>query len=257
MIAQEYIAEIKQRLDRKEVALEHNEFMILSCLNYARKKVFQYTYPIVPERYGITTIGAIQEAIIPKFRYRLDSQGANSIRDMYIVEFPKTTYIEDMVEIYTVVLYWYQSGTKIMREARELRTQEVFNVGKYSWNTPTNKRPTYTIEKIDNVNSLFIGGLETGTGTLFDIADDRELYVEVEYVGMVQPLTHNQTIDVFGVEFEELIIMETLAKLYQESNLEVQARYLMVEINDLQAMISQNYDTVIMNKEVELPSKEA
>lgn len=260
MTSWEYIREIKQRLDRNKIALDYNDMFILSCVNYARKKVFQYTYPIVPERYGRLLEGVIlADEPNAKYRYNRTITGVNQVCNVYNVEFgvaPDIIYLNDMVELYTVIVTWLENGVVYEKEARELDVRESYNVGAYSWNTPITISPSYVMERVQNNTFLYIGGLEYGTGTLFDIADDNAVNVRIEYVGMLPPLTFVDTDTSIGEDHTEIVILEAMTKLLYESNMEVQARQIMVEIQRLLGLISANYDRMIMTKDIELPSKE-
>ena len=80
--------------------------------------------------------------------------------------------------------------------------------------------------------------------------------MRVEYVGMLPPLVFIDTDTSIGEDHTELVILEAMSKLLLESNMEVQARQVMVEIQGLLGMISSNYDRMIITRDIELPSKE-
>lgn len=260
MTAWDYIREIKQRLDRKNIALEYNDMLVLSCVNYARKKAFQYTYPVMPERYGRVVEGLIQESMPNnKYKYNRDITGVVQECNMYKVEFgtiPGDLLLHDLVELYTVILVWEENNVKFEKEAREVDLRESYNVGAFSWNTPITISPSFILERIGNNTNLYIGGLEYGTGTLFDIVDDGIINARIEYVGIVPPLMFDSTDTSIGEDHTELVILEAMSKLLYESNMESQARQIMVEVQGLLGLISANYDRMVITKDIELPSKE-
>lgn len=260
MTSWEYIREVKQRVDRKNTALEYNDMMVLASVNYGRQNVFQYTYPIMPERYGRIIHGEIQsDEPKAKYRYNRNITGTDQVCNMYRVEFgvaPDILYLHDMIELYTVIVTWQEDGVTFEKEAREVDLRESYNVGAFSWNTPITISPSYIMERVGNNTFLYIGGLEYGSGTLFDIVDNNTINVRVEYVGMLPPLAFIDTDTSIGEDHTELVILEAMSKLLLESNMEVQARQVMVEIQGLLGMISSNYDRMIITRDIELPSKE-
>lgn len=235
----QYIDEVMARMSRYDVQAEIDPLKLEMLINRSRRDVQAATMPIFRERYGRIGIITASPTLVANYSY-----GTTAV---YKVDVP-ADFIED-----EVVLLKHNSDNW---GVRKLTKQELFEVVRNSWISPTPQSPVYVIEKDPSTAraSIFIS---KGSGTI--IASDVTLWY-IAALPYLQAYPASGTPDVerkMGFQWEELVVLCTMVKAYEMQQF-MQMRDLIS--SDIQTMISlmeEQYKTSIDRSKLLLPTRES
>lgn len=264
MTAQQYLDELKLRLNRMEVAVSGNDQLLMNYINRARRQVQGMTLDLFPERY----------AKIARFALPNVVDANSTILNSYAQE-PINAYRlllpDDLIDTFEVLIEWIDlvTGVTYRQQCRRLTKQEYWNVQMSAWSVPTIDRPTYTIEEtIAPVKSLLLSGLNYMNGlvntTLWDVATPAGVMVELWYTAIVPDIEYwdNQLLPQTDTEMsippdvDELITYYAMQYFLQNTTKVYAQQSVQAEIDLLFQMIRVNYETKQLKGAELLPSKE-
>lgn len=247
MTCVEYLDEIKLRLNAYKTSIDITDAEMVTNLNIARRMVQNYTYTITPERYGkISTYDLAyysQSSDINVggvvFQQKLDDDFIAA----YAVFILNPTYGEETT---------YQKVT--CRSSSEIETTKVRT---HSWNMPTSVSPTYTMDTSSPERSYIkIAGIEN----MFEFFHGSVINFPVlevwSVVAVKNLLLGSTTEDVFQPDFEELIIYETMILCLTADDFNSIGYSVNYDLNLSKSIVEQNYAGLVIDKNLDLPSKE-
>ena len=211
MTLQDYLDEVKLRLNRYNVVLDSNDLLLMTYINDGRRNSQRVSLPYVSQRYG--TIIQIAGGSFTLFNPTSIAKPNNTIINTYSSVMPI-----DCIDVDNVIFDYTDSttSTAFRKEARRMDKEEVYNISMNNWNTPTIDRPTYTLEHLlfsntpNRGKSLIVAGLQQ--------ADLAKCNVTIWYVQVIPELNDPAELEVsLSPDLQELAIYYTMLALVRDN----------------------------------------
>jgi hypothetical protein len=254
MTAQNYIDEVKLRIDRNSVAMDLSDPMILSYVNRAREEVQRMSLPLYPERYGKIQDITLTDTEDPYFKI----EGSYSGIDIGLIQ---ADLPNDTIDVHMVFLRYILDGVTYRNEARKMEKKEVYQSNMGAWSSGTASEPLYSVDKTGNTYRLILAGLKNKV-SLFTEATG--ITAEVWYTAALPSIENSTVADLtladievsIPVELEEAVVLNAILLCLENINAEVAKEVVNQEIIYMNKTINNRYQTKLAQESQLLPSKE-
>lgn len=209
MILQDYIDEVKLRLNRYNVVVDSNDLLLITYINDGRRNAQRLSLPYVGQRYG--RIITIQGTAFTLFNPTSIALPNNNVVSTYNTPLPA-----DCIDIDTVICGYTNGATSFRKEARRMDKEEVYNLSLNNWTIPTIDRPAFTLEHILFSNtpiggkSLLIAGINQ--------ADIVNMNMAIWYKAIIPELNDPGEQELWlSPDYQELSIYYAMLSLVRDS----------------------------------------
>ena len=249
MILQDYIDEVKLRLNRYNVVTSSNDISIMTYINDGRRNAQRISLPYVGQRYGkiMTISGGRFEAYAPT---SIALPGSRMVVT-YNVKLP-----DECVDVDSIVFVYATHGAEFRKEARRMDKEELYNLSLNNWTIPSIDRPTFTVEHILFGDAAMAGKNLIVAGA--SQADMENINVRIWYKAIIPDLSDpNESEQWLSPDFQELAIYYAMLSLVRDSKSTEHYQTISIVLNKMVSNLTGVYQLNEFQPGKELESNEA
>lgn len=235
-----YVAEVKQRLDRFEVADKFDDGFLESLVNSCRHDVQRATLQIYQERFARIWVNPNAPTLSDDESAMFEDSSAGALRQtpslIYTFDLP-----EDFIQVVDVAVVTNEDAYV----ARSVSKRELFSALTRTFTVPTYLDPLYCIERF--INSPTYRLLVSAGDAVLGPNDVQVWYLaKLPYMELTNGAANGTDTEVrLGYDLQELVVMMTVMRALESAMVPQSRQIIANDIALALAMIESQYETQI------------